>query len=504
MSLIGVDIGTTGVKAVAFDESGKMLTRKYAEYSMEFPFAGAAELDSNTVLDACRQVIASAGASVRETDPVSAIGIASQGEAFTPVSADGELIGSIMTSSDSRAAGLVDTWSDSFGRERLYRITGHTPYPMYSLYKILWLKHEKPEVWKKADKLLFVADLLAFALTGEAKTDYSLAARSMMFDVSKKTWSDEILNCLEISPNMLPKPVRSGSVVGRVKPDEADRLGLSCDVTVSVSGHDQPVGALGCSGAQPGRAAYAIGTVECICPAMPRAIFSENLMRANLATYPHVLPDTYTTVAFNITGGSVLKWFRDNITIEETAQARKQGIDPYDLIIGASSDQISKLILLPHFGPTGTPHFDPNGAGTLFGLKLSSTRAEVIRAVLEGITYEMKWNMSILSEAGFQLQELRAIGGGANSAKWMQIKADILGVPITTMQVSESTCLGAAILAGDGRGMWKASEAAQAMTKPRQSFEPDTRNASRYGELFEIYKEMYVSLAKARQMLASV
>ncbi len=504
MSLVGVDVGTTGVKAVVFDQSGTMLAREYEEYALQFPFPGAAELDSKGVLAACRRVLAAAADRVKSTDPVKAIGIASQGEAFTPITADGELIGNIMTSSDSRAASLVKPWSDAFGTDRIYQITGHTPYPMYSLYKILWLKNECPDIWKRTSKLLFTQDLLAFALTGETKTDYSLAARSMLFDVKKRTWSTEILNELGMSVDMLPELVESGTVVGQILPEEANKLGLNPDVTISVCGHDQPVGALGCSGAGSGRAAYAIGTVECICPTLPSAILSEKLMNANLATYPHVLPNTYTTVAFNITGGSVLKWFRDNITIEEAEQARRDGVDPYNRIIDSASDTPSEVILLPHFGPTGTPHFDSHGAGVLFGMKLSTTRAEVVRSVLEGITYEMKWNMSILSEAGFRLTELRAIGGGANSDKWMQIKADILGLPITTMQVTESTCLGAAILAGAGNGIWNASEASEEFAKPLKSYEPNPDNASCYNDLFEIYREIYYSLGKARAMLSKL
>lgn len=489
---MGVDVGTTGVKAVVFDKSGRMLARAYEEYPLLFPFPGACELDSRSVVEASLRVIlrASAEAGV----PVRAIGIASQGEAFTPLDADGRMLGNIMVSSDTRAQSLVGPWSESFGPERLYRITGHTAYPMYSLFKLLWLRENQPDAWAKARKFLFCEDLIAYLLTGEARTDYTMAARTMMFDVAKKEWSPEVLDAVGLSSDQLPEVVPSGGIVGTVKPE----LGLGENVTVSVCGHDQPVGALGCGAAAPGRAAYSIGTTECICPAADHLVLSPEMMKANLATYPHVLMDTYTTVAFSLNGGSVMKWVRDQFATREASEAQAKGEDPYDHIIAAASDEPADVVLLPHFGPTGTPHFDALGAGTLFGLKLSTSRAEVLRAFLEGITYEMKWNLSILDEAGFGLDELRAIGGGAKSDVWMQIKADILGVPLTTMRVTEATCMGAALLAGHGAGLVDVNAP---WAKTIRSFEPEREYTGLYEDRFALYKELYRSLGKAREML---
>ncbi len=515
MSLMGVDVGTTGVKAAVFDQTGRLLSSAYQEYDLLFPFPGASELDSRQVLDAAFGVIAQAAGEVRESDPVEAIGIASQGEAFTPISPDGEMLANIMTSSDSRAQPLVEPWSAEFGREKLYRITGHTAYPMYSLFKLLWLQRNQPGIFnpqalssearayrRSAWKLLFCEDLVAFGLTGEVATDYTMAARSMLFDVGKKQWSREICDAIGLDVDKLPEAVPSGTITGTVKAEIAERLGLGAGVKVAPCGHDQPVGALGCGAAASGRAAYSMGTTECVCPATDRFILSDELMSANLATYPHVLPDLYTTVAFNLGGGSVLKWVRDNLAVEEAGAARQSNEDPYDRIISAASDKPSDLILLPHFGPTGTPHFDAHGAGVLFGLKISSTRSEVIRAFLEGITYEMKLNLSILADSGFALSELRAVGGGARSDVWMQIKADILGVPLARMQVTEATCMGAAMLAGQGLGALDAAEAQSEWAAPVKTFEP--RDSAQYEDRFALYKELYDSLGGAREMLADM
>lgn len=498
---MGVDVGTTGVKAVVFDGSGSIVASAYEEYPLLFPFAGASELDTRGVVEAARRMIAKAAAEAAGSDPVTAIGIASQGEAFAPIGDDGRVLCNAMTSSDSRAASLIAEWVNNFGQERVYHITGHTPYPMYTLFKMLWLRKNEPELWERAWKFLFMEDLVAFGLTGAIVTDYTMAARSMLFDVTEKRWSAEILGSLGLAEDRLPEVVPPGGNAVPVCAEMAERLGLGADVTVSVCGHDQPVGALGCGAASWGSAAYSIGTVECICPATGQRILGPELMKSNLATYPHVVDDTYTTVAFNITGGSVLKWVRDNIAIEESSQARMAGEDPYERIVAAASTEPANLVLLPHFGPTGTPHFDPTGTGVLFGLSLSTSRAEILRAVLEGITYEMRLNLSILAESGFELSELRAVGGGAKSPVWMQIKADILGVPLTTMRVTEATCMGAAILAGSGRGMFDALETSRDWAAAIRTFEPRKEYAPAYEDRFEVYKELYDALGSARRRL---
>ncbi len=500
MSLMGVDIGTTGIKAVVFDDSGKQLALAYEEYRLQFPFPGAAELNTKEVLQAAKRVIAKAAGEVRPKDPVKAIGLASQGEAFSPFTSDGEVIGNAMVSSDTRAESYVSGWK-KLSAERLYQIAGHTPYAMYSLYKLLWLKENQPDVWRRTWKFLFFGDIIAWMLTGETKTDYSLAARSMLFDVKSLTWSDEVLSALELDPAKLPTPAQSGTAAGVVLGDVAEELGLEPGVIVALGGHDQPVGALGCGGAVAGKAAYSIGTVECICPSVDHLILTSALMKANLAMYPHVLPETYTTVAFNLTGGGALKWLRDNIALTEATEAKARGEDPYDRITAAASKEPADVILVPHFGPTGTPHFDAFGAGTLFGIKFSTTRAEIIRAFLEGITYEMKWNLSILEDAGFRLEELRVVGGGGKSAVWMQIKSDVLGIPLTTMQVTEGTCMGAAILAGAAAGALDPAVASSEWAKPIRTFTPRSEYAPVYEERFTIYKEIYNSLSAARRML---
>ena len=333
MSLMGVDISQGGVKAAVFDSSGKLLGSAYREYPTLFPEAGFAEIDSRKVMESAFGVIRKTALAVGKNDPVTAIGIASCGESFTPVSGKGEVLANAMTTADLRAQSLVGPWTGRLDRQFLYRTTGHTPYHIYSIFKMLWLKERRPAIWEKTRKFLFCADLLAYYLTGEAATDYTLASRSMLFDVRTKKWSPDILKKTGLSEALLPAVFPSGKIAGTLRPEMAGKLGLDKKTTVAVAGHDQPCGGLGAGAAEPGCTGYSIGTAECICPAFDRLVLNPELMRCNLAMYPHVTPGAYTTVAFSLNGGNVLKWVRDNLALEETREALRKKEDPYEIII---------------------------------------------------------------------------------------------------------------------------------------------------------------------------
>ena len=500
MSLLGVDVGTTGVKAVAFAADGRQLALAYEEYPLLHPFVGAAELDPTRVAAAALRVIAEA-AHGAGSDLPAAIGVASQGEAFAPIGADGEFLTNIMTSSDSRAVAIIPEIEATFGRRPLFERTGHTSHPMHSLFKFVWLRRNRPEVSAAARMHLFAQDIVVSALTGASVTDHSMAARSMLYDVQRLRWDPDLLALAGLRPDHLPGVVQAGTAVGTVRPHVARATGLSASTVVTPAGHDQPVGALGCGAAATGAAGYSIGTVECITPTVDRFAADQRLIDANLAIYPHVLPGRYTTVAYNITGGSALRWLRDQLLPDLAAEAVRDGVDPYDRLVAAAGDSISPLLLMPHFGPTGTPHYDPHGIGALIGLDQTSTRADIIGAFLEGITYEMRWNLEALRQAGFELNELRAIGGGSRSAPWMQTKADILGVPLTTMQVSEATCMGAALLAGSALGALDPDDAAGRWATRRHTYEPRADRAAAHADRFGIYQDLYRTLGVVRQRM---
>lgn len=493
MSYLGLDIGTTGAKAGIFDGEGRLLALAYREYPLLAPERGWAEVDSEQVCQACMEVIQEAAAKC-PGDPVAGMGISCQGEAFTPVAADGRILGNGMVSSDARAAGIVDSWSGEFGQKRLYESTGHTPHPMFTIYKLLWLREHRPEVWKAAARFYCFEDLMQSRLGLEPAISWPLAGRTMLFNVREHRWEGEILSAVGLDPSRLAPPAPSGAVVGTIGAKIAGRLGLSENVLVVAGGHDQPCGALGAGIAEPGRAMYATGTVECICPAFDRPIFAENLFQSNLCTYDYTLPGMYTTVAFSLTGGNLLRWFRDQWAEAEVAEAARSGVDVYELILRGMDREPTDLLVLPYFTPSGTPYFDAEAPGAILGLRLSTTRGQVLRALLEGVALEMRLNVDILDRAGLAIREFRAIGGGAKNPVLTQLKADVLGRPITTLAVTEAGCLGVALLACAAHTGTAPQELVGSWVKPTSVVEPDPRRAKQYEEKFAAYRELYPAI----------
>lgn len=495
MSWLGLDIGSTGCKAVAFAGSGRELAAAYREYPVLSPREGWAEIDSRRVMRLCCEV-------VRETaqacgrDRVRGLGISSQGEAFTPVGPRGEILGNAMLSFDTRAAEIAGAWSRAFGRERLYRITGHTAHPMFSLFKLLWLKRHQPRIWARSRRFHCFEDLMHLKLGVEPAMSWPMAGRTMLFDVMKHGWSDRVLRAAGVRRERLPRTLASGSRVGTIPADRARMLGLPAGVVVAAGGHDQTCAALGVGITSPGKAMYATGTTECICPAFSRPRFSGELFRSNLCTYDYTVKGMYTTVAFSLTGGNILKWFRDEWGQREVAEAVRRKVSPYELILETVAPEPTRLMVLPYFTPSGTPYFDTRVAGAILGLRLTTTRAQVLRALLEGVAFEIRLNIEILERSGIRLRELFASGGGARSRAWTQLKADVIGKPITTVPVSETGCLGAAMLARAAVTGASLPALVRRMTRKGKVVRPDPKRAAHYRKRFAAYRELYPALRR--------
>lgn len=505
MSFMGVDIGMTGCKAIAFDVEGKVAASDYKEYPIISCSPGWAELDAKVVIDSCKKCIARVVSLVKSTDPVVSIAVSSQGEAFTVVDVKGDYLCNAMVSFDRRSQKQLSELTAQLSEEILYKITGHSPHTMFSLFKLAWMSENTPEVLEKADKIFCFEDLLGFELTGEAVIDFSLAARTMLFDIHKENWSQPILDKIGLKESLLPRPVPSGQIIGKIKRSLCQELGLSAETLVVAGGHDQPCGALGAGVIESHIASYATGTVECITPAFDKLLLNDTLRRSNLATYSHVVEGLYITLAFNLTGGNLLRWFRDKFGGEEVKEAGETEQDPYDLIMKQVAAEPTNIMVLPHFTATGTPYYDSNSAGAIIGLGLTSSRGQFIRALLEGVTYEMRLNIEILAAAGIEITELRTIGGGAKSDTWMQIKSDIIGLPVVSMQTSEAACLGAAMLGAIGCGeLSSIEEVAKLWVKPKRTFEPCNKNIGLYNQRYDIYKDLYETIKPISGKLAKL
>ncbi len=494
---MGIDIGTSGCKAVAFDENGKQVAIAYREYDVITPQDGWAELDGDEVISRCFEVIADV-ARQAPTGAIRGMGISSQGEAFTAIDAEGKALGNALISSDTRAAKYAQSWPEQFGAERLYEITGHTAHSIFSLFKLLWLKDNRPEVWGKADRFLCFEDLLQYRLGLDPAMGWPLAGRTMLFDVRSHQWSQEILDAVGLSADRLARPAQSGQVVGKLSESMASQLGLTDQPFVVAAGHDQPCGALGAGAVKPGLAMYATGSVECITPAFGEPILSEDLRKHNLATYDHTVGGMYVTAAYSLTGGNILKWFRDQFGSGEIAEAKAKGVNAYELLLKQIPSEPAKPMVLPYFTPTGTPFFDAEATGAILGLRLSSERGEVIRALLEGVAFEMRLNLEILDRCGCKIDQLRAIGGGARSEVWTQLKADVIGKPIVVLNVEEAGCLGAAMLARAADSGQSLVDLAEAWVRPVQTKQPRPELTDWYNARFDLYSKLYPALKQLR------
>lgn len=493
MSYLGLDIGTSGCKAVVYNDNGKRLVLAKREYDVLYTENGGAELDSEDVIAKCFEVIKECSSQV-EPQSIYGMGVSSQGEAFTAVGANGEILCNAMISSDTRSEPYVAKWKGQFDSERLYQITGHTPHPLFTLFKLLWLKDNEPIIWQKAEKFLCFEDLFHLKLGLAPAIGYSLAGRTMMFDVRNHTWNQEILKTLGIEDHQLATPTASGSRVGTLAPDLIKILGLADGAFVVAGGHDQACGALGAGITKAGMAMYATGTVECITPVSEKPVFTNNLFASNLCTYNHTVENLYATLAYSLTGGNILKWFRDEFGHKEIEQAKRTGRDAYELLLELAQDSPSSLLVLPYFTATGTPYFDTKTKGAILGLRLTTSKGEIIKALLEGVAFEMKLNLDILDEAGYKIDELRAIGGGAKSALWTQLKADITGKNIIVLNVIEAGCMGVAMLACALNTDEKVENIAKNWVQPIATVSPNLKNKNWYDKQFITYKKLYKTI----------
>lgn len=490
MNFLGIDIGTGACKAVVFDELGQVQATANREYDVLFLEGGGSELNSEEVISKSMQCISDC-AKLVEPLSIAGIGISSQGEAFTAIGKNGEFLSHAMISSDIRSESYVHSWTEKFGEEKLYHITGHTAHPLFTLFKLLWLKDTHAAIWGRAEKFLCFEDLLQFKLGVDPAISWSLAGRTMLFDVINHRWDTGILKEVGINTNQLARPLASGTIAGRVGENMAEKLGLPHGTIIVTGGHDQPCGALGAGVTRPGIAMYATGSVECITPVLERPMFSDSLRKYNMCTYDHTVDNLYVTVAYSLTGGNILRWFKDEFGQAAIDEAKKKGLNAYDLLLKEAGSEPSELIVLPYFTPSGTPYFDTKTKGAILGLRLSTKRGELIRALLEGVAFEMRLNIEILERSGIKVNELRAIGGGAKSPLWTQLKADVTGKKITTLNVTESGCLGAAILACAAKTGNSVTELAESWIRPQNTVKPQAGNKNLYARRFDSYKQLY-------------
>ncbi|MDE0483317.1 MAG: FGGY family carbohydrate kinase [Candidatus Poribacteria bacterium] len=501
MSLLGIDVGTTGCKVIAFREDGEILAQAYGEYPLIHPQPGWSELDSNVVWKNVSNGIREVAAQTK-SEPIEAISVASQGEAVTPISGNCDVLANAITTFDARTTGICEEILQDISPLEVMQITGMPPSNIHTLAKLVWIQRNQPEIYKEVWKFFGFEDFVNFRLGVQPAVDYSLAARTMCFDIINKCWSEKMLGLADVDVSLLPDTVPSGTIIGEIGKKVAGELNLPSGVVVVAGGHDQPCGALGAGIIRGGELMDATGTVECIAPAFNEPVINQQMIDGNFACYPHVVDGLYVTLGFVSSGGVVLRWFRDTLAQAEVAQAESEDRDVYDILLEEIPETPGTAMLLPHFTGSGTPHLDLESKGAIVGLTLSTTKGELVKAILEGISYEIKQNLTMLEDAGVEINEVRAIGGGAKSEKWLQLKADMFNKKVIALDISEGVCLGTAILSGTAIGKYSSiEEAVDLLVKPQKVYHPREEIAQQYDEKLKVYEQIYPALRDLNNQL---
>jgi len=494
MSLLGIDVGTSGARALAISIEGRPLAEASREYSLAPAASGAYELDSERVWAAIREVIAEVAARTKQ-DPIHALSVTSMGEVIVPLSADGRILSQGILSTDQCGSHCARAVEQKLGRERLFEITGSLPGSTGSLSKLCWLRDNKPALFEGAWRFVLWSGLVSYLLGGASTCDYSLASRTLLFDLAQKRWSSEVLHASGLLPLKLPDLAPAGTSVGIVSAPLARELGLPAGVRIILGGYDLSCSALGLGVVEGGMAMYLLGNSIFMLPTFNAIPLTSLMLSQGLDMACHVLPGAFVSVLYNQSGGAVLRWFADTLVPLEKREVQKRGLSVYTELLAEMPEEPTELMVLPYFAQAGPPHLGDRVPGGVLGLLTSTTRGELIKALLEGVTYHFAEGQERLQRAGISIKGYRAAGGGARSDRWLQLSADILGTPIERPQVGDPAMMGAAMVAGVGSGAYASfEEAVKMLVRVERRFEPHPQRSALYRAQMERYQKMISAL----------
>lgn len=469
MLLGGLDIGTTGCKLSLYDEKGAFQYNSYREYASKRG-DDAQEIDADAVWAAVQEVILESAAYGK----IDAIGVTSFGESFVLLDEEDNVLLPSMLYTDKRG----NEECKRFDAAEVESITGAKPHGMYSIPKLMWVKENLPEVYARTKRVLLFEDFIIYKLTGVAQIDYSLACRTMGLDLREKCWSRRIFDFAGIDMEKMSRPVPSGSAAGKIIVPE-----LNCPDTVVVNGcHDQLAALLGAGVSEQYTAVDGTGTVECVTPVLTEIPAGRELYAKGYTVVPHYLDGKYVCYAFSFTGGAALKWYKDTFAAEES----------YGELDVKAKDGPTGILILPHFAGAATPYMDENSKAAILGVTLATSRYDLYKAVMEGVTYEMLLNIEELEKGGIRIDRLYATGGGAKSRAWLQLKADILNRDIVALDAPEAGAAGTVMLAGIALGAFAdLDEARCVLVKEKETYHPNPARHEAYRKHYERYRGVY-------------
>ncbi len=488
MLIGGIDVGTTGCKLTVYNSDGEFVNNEYIEYEVKRQ-NGEHEIDAGAIFEAVCIVIEK---TCKKHPDLAAVGVTTFGETFVALDEGDNVLLPSMLYTDPRGEEETKELCQKLGEDKITYIAGVKPHPMYSLPKIMWIKKNKPEVYKKIKHILLMEDFIVYMLTGKAQIDYSLAARTLGLDIRKKCWSKEIFDAAGVDASLLSELVKTGSLAGCVKKEIANKLEISEDLKIINGCHDQVAAAVGAGVFEVGMAVDGTGTVECITPVFDKIPENKGLYDEGYSVVPYVFDGTYVCYAFSFTGGATLKWYRDNFAKFESKIAEEKGQNVYAELDNSISDKPTDILIMPHFSGAATPYMDNSSRAVISGLSLEHTNYDLYKALMEGVTYEIMTNIDHLEGFGIKLNKLIATGGGASSPVWLQIKADILNRPVTALAAKEAGACGTCMMTAVAIGLCKSlEEAKKIFVVEKKQYLPDSEKSKIYVKKYGAYKKLY-------------
>ncbi|HUK27791.1 MAG TPA: FGGY-family carbohydrate kinase [Candidatus Acidoferrales bacterium] len=484
MSLIGIDVGSTGTKISAYNQDGKSLGSVYAAHTPQHPFPGAWELDPeeiwNNAADGLRRL--NATEPLKQMPPRAIAVSASTREGF-PVDVQGRSLGPCIMTADTRESGLEKTISKAYSTEEWFEFCGHTPERMDPVCRILWWEKNHPEVMRKAKYFVGWGEFLALRLTGKAVVDYSHAGRFLVYDFRTHQWSRKRISEFGINAELLPEIRPWGTIIDPVPRDIAKNLGFTKDVNLTMGANDAVCTLLGAGVSKVGTGGLISGSWENTILPVAEQPSPSVLINAGVSIGPYPGKASWMIYGLSPTGSATLNWARDLVHLN---------IEDAESMLGRLGDGPGHVLAVPHV--SGATAVWVGGSGlraALIGMTLATSPIDTIKAFMESIAYDTHFLLETLRAGGAKIDMLRGVGGGVRSDWWTQLRADLFGTAIETVDQPELGTLGAALLAGKAVGMWDDVEGkAGEFTRASKRYQPNPKRASLYKERIEFYRNL--------------
>ena len=494
---------STGVKVLLINEEGEVTARADEEYPLSTPHPNWAEQNPedwwNGTVKAIRAVLEQSKASI------DGIGLSGQMHGAVFIDRDGNVLRPCIMWCDQRTASQCSYITETVGKDRLFEITCNPALTGFTAPKIIWVRENESEVFKKTYKILLPKDYIRFRLTGSFATEVSDASGTTLFDVRNRQWSREVLSALEIPGEFMPEVFESPEISGKINFSTASITGLSEGTPVVGGGGDQAAGAVGNGIVREGIVSSTLGTSGVIFTSCDEVKVEPG---RRLHTFCHAVPEKWHVMGVMLSAGGSFRWLRDTICNEEVKTAKEKKVDPYEIMTEEAFQTppgSEGLIFLPYLAGERTPYPDPDARGVFFGLTLRHKKAHLIRSVMEGIAFGLRDSLELIKKMKIKTDEVRASGGGARSSLWRQIQADVNNLEMLTISVDEGPAFGAALLAGVGVGIYKSVETACSQTiHIKDRIEPIKQNIELYEQYYQIYHSLYPTLKDSCRNIAEL